>query len=84
MKEKTIATYKTKNYRLQLVTKTEKFKETKLDQNLKPYKAETGLVRMKYEIRLNRKIIKRSIWEYEMRKLFAVYVQNHILQLKIE
>lgn len=37
----------------------------------------------KYQIRLNRKIIKTSISEYEVRKLFAQMVTNTVLQLKI-
>lgn len=38
---------------------------------------------IKYQVRLNRKVIKTSISEYTMRKLFATYAQNMILQLKI-
>lgn len=37
----------------------------------------------KYQVRLNRKIIDTSISEYQMRKLFATYNQNIVLQLKI-
>ena len=37
----------------------------------------------KYQVRLNRKIINTSISEYQMRKLFAAYAQNIVLQLKI-
>lgn len=37
----------------------------------------------KYQVRLNRKIIDTSISEYTMRKLFAEYCQNIVLQLKI-
>lgn len=37
----------------------------------------------KYQVQLNRKVIKTSISEYECRKIFAVYTQNIVLQLKI-
>ena len=37
----------------------------------------------RYQVRLNRKIIQTSISEYDMRKLFATYCQNIVLQLKI-
>ena len=37
----------------------------------------------KYQVRLNRKVVKTSISEYEMRKLFAMMAQNIVLQLKI-
>lgn len=36
-----------------------------------------------YQIRLNRKRIKTSKFEYEVRKLFATMAQNIVLQLKI-
>lgn len=37
----------------------------------------------KFQVRLNRKIIESSISEYQMRKVFATYIQNIVLQLKI-
>lgn len=42
-----------------------------------------GEINVKYQVRLNRKIIDTSISEYQMRKVFATYCQNIILQLKI-
>ena len=42
-----------------------------------------GEYRVRYQVRLNRKVQKSSVFEYEMRKLFAMLVQNTVLQLKI-
>lgn len=44
---------------------------------------EPDYVDVRYQVRLNRKRIDTSLSEYTMRKLFAMYVQNIILQLKI-
>lgn len=38
---------------------------------------------IKYQVCLNRKVIETSISEYQMRKVFATYCQNIVLQLKI-
>lgn len=38
---------------------------------------------IRYEVHLNRKIISKSISEYTERKVFATYIQNIVLQLKI-
>jgi len=76
MKERTIATYTTAKFRLQLLELTEEPELNLFDPwNDKQIK--------KYQVRLNRKIIQTSISEYTMRKLFAMYVQNQVLQLKI-
>ena len=76
MKERTIATYITNKFRLQLV-------EINYYSISDPKKYIPGVPAFKYEVRLNRKIVKRSISGYEMRKLFAMYVQNQVLQQKI-
>lgn len=76
MKEKTIATYTTDKFRLQLLKLT-------LYDIEKPREYIRGEPVNKYQIRLNRKIIDTSISEYNMRKLFAMYVQNKVLKLKI-
>lgn len=76
MKEETIATYTTKNFRLQLL------KLTNYDIS-KPREYIPGVPVYKYQVRMNRKIVQTSISEYTMRKLFAMYVQNQVLQLKI-
>lgn len=76
MKERTIATYTTENVRLQLLELT--YENSAYDEV-----ARTSYNTFKYQVRMNRKIIQTSISEYTMRKLFAMYVQNHILQLKI-
>lgn len=47
------------------------------------YKKKYSQYKIKYQVRLNRKIIDTSISEYQMRKLFATYCQNIVLQLKI-
>ena len=75
MTEKTIATYTTENFRLQLLELT--YENAAWD----PV-AETSYHMYKYQVRLNRKVVKTSISEYQMRKLFAMYVQNQVLQLK--
>lgn len=77
MKEKTIATFTQKNYRLQLLELTFTANEFYYFDEKKVCK------QTKWQVRLNRKIIDTSISEYTMRKLFAMYVQNIILQLKI-
>lgn len=38
---------------------------------------------IKYQLRINRKVVKTNLFEYPIRKLFAVECQNIILQLKI-
>lgn len=38
---------------------------------------------IKYQVRLNRKIIDSNESEFCMRKTFAIYCQNIVLQLKI-
>lgn len=122
MKERTIATYTTEKFRLQLLELTEennktrylcnsvggyllhletgqiikiedkkveitakKYNLTKDNENYYYYKTPNDCkksITKKYQVRLNRKIIDTSISEYTMRKLFAMYVQNQILQLK--
>ena len=80
MKEETIATYTTKNFRLQLL----KLTSDKLEYNhFNQYQIPTTGYKMRYQVRLNRKVIKTSISEYTMRKLFAKYIQIQVLQLKI-
>lgn len=83
MTEKTIATYTTENFRLQLLEITTPIMQIAHDENFKPYETEQYYYKKTYQVRLNRKIVKTSISEYQMRKLFAMYVQNQVLQLKI-
>ena len=68
IKLKTIASFSQGEQRLQLL------KVTKY--------AGTGS-NLIYQVRLNRKIIEKSISEYKCRRTFAVYCQNIVLQLKI-
>ena len=72
VKEQKMCSFSEKGYRLQLV------KLLWLDDSTGQYTAV-----QKYQVRLNRKIVETSISEYEMRKLFATYCQNIVLQLKI-
>lgn len=79
MKEEKICSFTQKNNRLQLIKITKTCEEAHIftvyeNKDLPVYR---------YQVRLNRKIIKTSISEYECRKIFAVYAQNIILQLKI-
>ena len=76
MKEEKICSFTQKNYRLQLI------KITSFDYPPELV-GELARVIVKYQVRLNRKIIDTSISEYQMRKLFATYCQNIILKLKI-
>ena len=39
--------------------------------------------KVKYQVRLNRRVKYTNTFEWEARKHFAIYVQNSILQLKI-
>lgn len=75
-KEKKLCSFTQKGTRLQLV-------QLNYYSISNPKEYIPGVPAYKYEIRLNRKIIKRSISEYEMRKVFATYAQNIVLQLKI-
>lgn len=68
IKLKTLCSFNQEGTRLQLVKKT-KF-------------SGTGSL-IKYQVRLDRKIVEQSISEYKCRKTFAVYCQNIVLQLKI-
>ena len=71
-KEKQIAKYQDENYKIELV-------------RLAKVELKNGINSMviRYQVRMNRKRIQTSISEYTMRKLFAIYVQNIVLQLKI-
>lgn len=40
-----------------------------------------GIVR--YQVRINRKVMYTNIYEYQCRNMFAVYTQNAVLQIKI-
>lgn len=75
-KEEKICSFTQKGIRLQLV------KIIYYDLS-DPKKYIKGVPANKYEVRLNRKIIKRSISKYEMQKIFATYTQNIVLQLEI-
>lgn len=73
--EEKICSFTQKGKRLQLIRiSTEVFGTDGLPTDL-------GMIR--YQVRLNRKVVDTSISEYTMRKLFAMYVQNIVLQLKI-
>lgn len=86
MKEKTIATYTTEKFRLQLLEITEKDEKSyyyKLNEETGYKTKRIDGYKLYYQVRLNRKIVKSSISEYNMRILFATYARNQILQLKI-
>ena len=74
MKEQKICSFTQKGTRLQLV------KIAYLDY---PEEIELSDIQIQYQVRLNRKVIGTSKFEYQMRKLFATYAQNIVLQLKI-
>lgn len=76
VKEEKICSFTQKNYRLQLIKLTSWDYDPSIVGDL-------ARVIIKYQVRLNRKIIETSISEYQMRKLFAIYCQNIVLQLKI-
>lgn len=71
MKETKICSYQAEKFRLQLLRITTQEEKINIPGTTK------------WQVRLNRKIIETSISEYTMRKLFAMYVQNNVLQLKI-
>lgn len=86
MAEKTIATYTTEKFRLQLLEITEKDEKSyyyKLNEETGYKTKRVDGYKIKYQVRLNRKNVLTSISEYQIRKLFAMYVQNQVLQLKI-
>lgn len=74
-KEEKICSFTQKNYRLQMLKIT-------YIQEVEPEYLDL-MITTKYQVRLNRKIIDTSISEYTMRKLFATYCKNIVLQLKI-
>ena len=74
MKEQKICSFTQKGTRLQLV------KIAYLDN---PEEIELSDIQIQYQVRLNRKVIGRSKFEYQMRVLFSTYAQNIVLQLKI-
>ena len=51
--------------------------------DLKLLKVTDGWGRIRYTVRLNRKVQDSNVFEYPMRKLFASIATNIILQLKI-
>lgn len=75
MKEEKIASFQQEKTRLQLLKIT--------CDDIGTDGMPTDLSVIKYQLRLNRKIIGTSISEYAMRKVFATKVQNIVLQLKM-
>lgn len=73
-KETKIATYTGERTRVQLLKLTNTFIDLENDY--------TDTV-IKYQIRINRKRVYTTGFEYDARKYFATIVQNDILQLKI-
>ena len=71
-KEEKICSFQQKGSRLQLIRLITEWGDTPRD-----------AFTQKFQVRLNRKVIDTSISEYQMRKLFATYAQNIVLQLKI-
>lgn len=75
-KQQKICTFSQNEYRLQLI----RLSKIEYAKNLDPYSSKLTI---RYQVLLNRKVISTSISEYAMRKLFATYCQNIVLQLKI-
>lgn len=73
-KETKIATYTNEKTRIQLLKMTELF----IGDGEIP-----DILEIKYQIRINRKRVYNTGFEYDARKYFAQAVQNDILQLKI-
>lgn len=73
VKEEKLCSFTQKGTRLQLIKINRMY-----EQNGKVF---DDIVR--YQVRLNRKILDTSLSEYTERKLFAQMVQNIVLQLKI-
>lgn len=74
VKEEKMCTFSQKGYRLQLLRLTTEYIYTQT--------GEQGTI-VRYQVRLNRKIVDTSLSEYTERKIFATYCQNIVLQLKI-
>ena len=76
VKEQKLCSFSEKGYRLQLV-------QMNCFYTMNEYAKVRNWSCVKYQVRLNRKIVRTSISEYDMRELFATYCQNIVLQLKI-
>lgn len=73
IKEEKICSFTQKGHRLQLL---------KTSINILGIKGDIQPL-IRYQVRLNRKVVNSSISEYQERKVFATYCQNIVLQLKI-
>lgn len=73
--ETKIATYTGERTRIQLLKMTELF--VGINDEV------PDILEIKYQIRINRKRVYTTGFEYDARKYFATVVQNDILQLKI-
>lgn len=74
--EQKLATFTEGKTRIQLLKMTELYKGSINDEI-------PDILSIKYQIRINRKRVYNTGYEYDARKYFAMAVQNSILQLKI-
>lgn len=75
-KEKTLCTFTQKGIRLQLIELIYKNAAVMTNTAGEP----TAYDLYKYQVRLNRKIVSKSLFEYNERKVFVTYCQNIVTQ----